>query len=91
MDEQVLRSTFESQFMIRSRIFDTLYDSLKMLESVPDHWNSYGSPRPSAEAITVAETMLKTLRRSSSFRSAFCRPPRRGCAARFFRKTRIGQ
>jgi hypothetical protein len=62
MDEQVLRSTFESQFMTRSRIFETLYDSLKMLESVPDDWNTYGSPRPSAESITVAETMLKTLR-----------------------------
>jgi|SRR6202453_2062903 hypothetical protein len=55
-------STAESQYLTRSRIMEGLYDSLRMLESVSDDWNSYGSPRPSAKAIAVAGRMLNALR-----------------------------
>jgi hypothetical protein len=62
MDEERFRSTVESQYLIRSRIMEDLYDSLRMLEFVPDDWNSYGSPRPSTKAIALAERMLDELR-----------------------------
>jgi hypothetical protein len=34
---------------------------LTQLSSVPDDWNGYGSPAPSAEAIGIAKTILNTL------------------------------
>jgi hypothetical protein len=62
VDETRFWSTAESQYLTRSRIVEGLYDSLRMLEFVSNDWNSYGSPRPSTKAISVAGRMLNALR-----------------------------
>jgi hypothetical protein len=55
-------STFRSEFLTMLLSFDRLSRTLTHLESVPDDWNTYGSPAPSARSIKVARSIFNTLR-----------------------------
>ncbi len=59
--EIVHSSNRQSQFLTMYDVFKRQANLLSELSSVPDDWNGYGSPAPSAEAITTARTILNTL------------------------------
>jgi hypothetical protein len=59
--EIVHSSNRQSQFLTMYDVFKRQSNLLSQLSSVPDDWNGYGSPAPSAEAIGTARTILAIL------------------------------
>lgn len=61
--ESLARSTDSSEFLTRMQAFNELTQALSDLSFTEQDWNSYGSPKPSVDAIRYAGEILNTLRR----------------------------
>jgi hypothetical protein len=58
-------SNTESEFLTMLNRFDIMRRSLNQLASIPDNWNQYGSPAPSARSIVSARQVLDSLQSES--------------------------
>ncbi len=63
LHESIARSAESSEFFSRLRAFEDLVRELAALRFTEPNWNSYGSPKPSADSIQAAGILLDTLRR----------------------------
>jgi hypothetical protein len=63
--QSLYSSTSQSVFLSMYFAFDRLGRSLSQLDSVPDDWNTYGSPAPTVRSIKTARRILDSLQSES--------------------------